>query len=151
MTRQITQLDQDIMAWQQANETLTAAKNKELELRNRVFAEAFPNAVVGTNTFDLGAKYELKGVRKLNYNLANGNDETANALDEIEKLGNEGPFIAERLVTWKPSLSVSEYKALQVDGPNPNPLHVKIKEIIDAVLTITDGTPTLEVKVPPKK
>lgn len=141
----ISQRDQDIMAWQEAEKALNAAKEKEMTLRTKVMAECFPNAEVGTNTLELGKGYKIKGVRKLNYNLANGQGETEAALDAISKLGNEGQFIAERLVGWTPKLSLTEYKKLEAT----NPTHAKIKELIDAVLTVTDGAPTLEV-VPPK-
>lgn len=147
MARQLTQLDHDIVAWQQADQELKALKAREMDLRKKVMASAFPQATVGTNTFDLGQGYELKGVRKLNYSLTNGDNQTADALDAIEKLGNEGAFIADRLVKWKPELSITEYKALDA----ANPTHVKIKGLIDAVLTITDGSPELNVKEPKNK
>jgi hypothetical protein len=136
--------DADIVAWQEAERVLNAAKEREMTLRTKVMTTCFPNAEVGTNTLELGKGYKLKGVRKLNYNLANGQGETEAALDAISKLGNEGQFIAERLVGWTPKLSLTEYKKLE----DTNPTHKRIKELIDAVLTVTDGAPTLEVVVP---
>lgn len=143
-----TKLSMDIVAWQEAAALAARAKARELELRNAVFGQAFPNAIVGTNNFDLGRGYVLKGVRKLNYTLSSANDSAATqeALDAIEKLGNEGSFLVDRLVKWKPELSVSEYKKLD---PEHNSTHRKIKELIDNALTITDATPTLEVANPP--
>ena len=137
--------DSDIVAWQEAERALNAAKEKEMALRTKVFGTCFPDAEVGTNTLELGKGYKLKGVRKLNYNLANGQGETEAALDQIAALGNEGAFIAERLVGWTPKLSLTEYKKLE---PKNNPTHKRIKELIDAVLTVTDGAPTLEVVTP---
>lgn len=137
--------DNEILAWQEASKVLEAAKTREMELRKAVMARNFPNANVGTNNLELGMGYKLKAVRKLNYNLANGEGETDKACDEIAKLGNEGQFLAERLVGWTPKLSLTEYNKLEAS----NPTHAKIKAIIDAVLTVTDGAPTLEV-VPPK-
>lgn len=137
--------DNEILAWQEAAKLLVTAKLREMELRKAVMARNFPKAEVGTNNLELGMGYKLKAVRKLNYNLANGEGETEAALDQISQLGNEGQFIAERLVGWTPKLSLTEYNKLEAS----NPTHVKIKAIIDAVLTVTDGAPTLEV-VPPK-
>lgn len=145
MTNPNLQRDNNILAWQNAAKQLDAIKTLEMELRNKVFGDNFPDANVGTNNLDLGMGYKLKGVRKLNYNLANGEGQTEKALDEISKLGNEGVFIAERLVGWTPKLSLTEYNKLE----GSNPTHKRIKAIIDSVLTITDGAPTLEV-VPPK-
>lgn len=148
ITMDLNERDKLIIDWQEADEKRIKALAAELELRNKCFAFLFPNAEVGTNTYELGKGYEVKGVRKLNYNLANGQGQTEAALDEIAKLGNEGQFIAERLVGWTPKLSLYEYKKLE---PDNNPTHKRIKEIIDGVLTITDGTPTLEVKKPKAK
>ena len=115
--------------------------------KREVMAACFPEAEVGTNTLELGRGYKLKGVRKLNHNLANGEGQLDAVLDSITKMGNEGTFIAERLVGWTPKLSISEYKKLE----GSDPIHKKIKDAIDGVLTITDGTPTLEVIVPKSK
>lgn len=142
-----TQRDKLIVSWQQADAALAAAKEREMTLRSQVMTTCFPDAEVGTNNLELGKGYKLKGVRKLNYNLANGAGETEAALDAITKLGNEGQFIAERLVGWTPKLSLTEYKKLE----ETNPTHKKIKDIIDAVLTVTDGAPTLEVVEPKAK
>lgn len=136
--------DRLILDWQEAEKALALAKAKEIELRNKVMATCFPAAEVGTNTLDLGKGYKLKGVRKLNYSLANGEGQTDAALDAIAAIGNEGVFIAEDLVGWTPKLSLTRYNKLEAS----NPTHMKIKAVIDSVLTVNDGTPTLEVVVP---
>jgi len=121
---------------------------QEMELRREIMATAFPAAKEGVNNHDLGHGYTLKGTRKVEYSLSNTDDSgwlTDAAVEAIEKLGEDGPFIAERLVTWKPSLSVKEYKAL---SPT-NPIHIRIRELIDTALTIKDGAPTIEI-TPPK-
>jgi hypothetical protein len=136
-----------IVEWQKAEAARAAAVAREMELRKQVYATCFPNPEMGTNNLELGKGYKLKAVRKLNYNLANGEGQTEAALDQIEKLGNEGKFIAERLVGWKPSLSLSEYNKLEAS----NPTHQKIKAIINSVLTTTEASPSLEVVVPKAK
>ena len=144
-----TQFDLDIMAWQKAKDALATAAETEAALRRKVYAEGFPEPKEGVNNLDLGGGYTLKATRKINYNLKETKEgaETSAALDAIEHIGNEGEFIAQRIVTWKPSLSVSEYKKLDVT----NPTHKKIKDIIDGVLTTSDGMPTLEVVYPKAK
>lgn len=144
-------LDNKIVEWQRLKQHIaihvTPLVGQEMALRKELMAMAFPTAVEGTNNFDLGHGYTLKGVKKLTYDLNNKADAgypTDKAYDEIVALGNEGAFLAERLIVYKPELSVSEYKKLD---PN-NPTHVQIKAIIDEVLTIKDASPTLEVATP---
>lgn len=139
--------DNLIVSWQTAKSQLDAAVELERNLRKQVFEVCFPEAKEGTNNLDLGMGYKLKGVKKLNYNLVNGEGETETVLDQIANLGNEGHFIAERLVGWKPALSLSEYKKLEAN----NPTHAKIKNMIDSVITITEGLPTVEVVEPKAK
>lgn len=137
--------DELIMQWQAAANALANAKELEMNLRNQVVAECFPNATVGVNNLELGMGYKLKATRKLNYNV--NNEGVDAALDDIAKIGNDGAFIAERLVSFKPTLSVSEYKKLDAT----NPTHKRIKDRIDEVLTTSDGAPTLELVEPKKK
>lgn len=140
------ELSHKILLWQNKAAELERVKAEELVLRNEVTKMAFPNAVEGTNSLDLGKGYIFKAVVKYNYNLSeskqprNGGEPwaTTKALNKIEALGNEGKFLAERLVTWKPELSIKEYRDLDE----------KYKTIIDTVLTITPGTPALEIVTP---
>lgn len=150
MTTITPSLQQLILNWENAKKTLESVKLTEMDLRKQVVAAMFPDPRVGVNNVDLGRGYTLKYTRSLEYGLDKSDDatHTEEAADLIEALGNEGKFLADRLIKWEPKLSVSEYKALVTTGPNPNPTHVKIKDIIDKVLTIKDGSPKLEVAVP---
>lgn len=133
--------DQLIMTWQAAKAAADKAVAVERELRAKIKAELFPDAKPeGTTNLELGMGYKLKLVTKRNYNLAS-NDKVDEALEAIGKLGNEGTFIAERLVTWHPRLALSEYR----EAPD------NVKAIIDGVLTVTDGTPTVELIEPKAK
>jgi hypothetical protein len=132
--------DELIMKWEASRKALEAAKASELELRNAVKTVCFPDALEGTSRIELGNGYELKCVAKLNYTLAD-NDKVEAALDRLEKTGNEGAFLAPRLVNWKPSLSLSEYRDL---AP-------QYKAIIDDVLTVKPGTPTIDIVEPKGK
>jgi hypothetical protein len=127
------------MEWTAAKAELDRAKAHELECRHALCGQVFPNAPSeGTTTVDLGAGYKLKLVTKFNYNLSA--NETDTALDAIAASGNAGAFTADRLVTWKPSLSIREYRGL-------SPAH---RALIDEALTITEAAPALEL-IEPKK
>ena len=137
--------DAKILAWEAAVKELAAAKDAEAALRKEVLAEAFafdPEALrEGTENFELGNGYKLKAVFKISRNLNNENEAVDKVLSKIEKTGPEGAFIAERLVKWKPELSVSEYKKLPE----------KFKKLFDEVVTSKEAMPALELVVPKSK
>ena len=132
-----------INEWREAQAVLAKAKETELRLRNEILTGAFGFDGVtlreGTENYELLHGFKLKAVFKANYKLDNTADAVDRALTRIEKAGPEGQFVASRLVKWEPKLSVSEYRKLEP----------KYQKIIDDVLTITEGTPSLEI-VPPK-
>lgn len=134
-----------ILQWQEATKALAAAKEAESALRAEVLKNAFafnPEALrEGTENFELGAGYKLKAVFKINRSFVGGQEAVEKALQKIEKTGPEGEFIAERLVKWKPELSVSEYKKLPE----------KFKKMIDEVVTSKEATPSLELVAPKSK
>ena len=137
--------DAKILAWEAAVKTLAAAKDAEAALRKEVLAEAFafdPEALrEGTENFELGNGYKLKAVFKISRNLNNENEAVDKVLSKIEKTGPEGAFIAERLVKWKPELSVTEYKKLPE----------KFKKLFDEVVTSKEAMPSLELVAPKSK
>lgn len=137
--------DAKILAWEQAVKALAAAKDAEAALRKEVLTEAFafdPEALrEGTENFELGNGYKLKAVFKISRNLNNENEAVDKVLSKIEKTGPEGAFIAERLVKWKPELSVSEYKKLPE----------KFKKLFDEVVTSKEAMPSLELVAPKSK
>ena len=137
--------DAKILAWEQAVKALAAAKDAEAALRKEVLAEAFafdPEALrEGTENFELGNGYKLKAVFKISRNLNNENEAVDKVLVKIEKTGPEGVFIAERLVKWKPELSLTEYKKLPE----------KFKKLFDEVVISKEATPTLELVAPKSK
>ena len=137
--------DAKILAWEAAVKALAAAKDAEAALRKEVLAEAFafdPEALrEETENFELGNGYKLKAVFKISRNLNNENEAVDKVLSKIEKTGPEGAFIAERLVKWKPELSVSEYKKLPE----------KFKKLFDEVVTSKEVMPALELVAPKSK
>jgi hypothetical protein len=135
-----------IKAWRDAKAAAASAVIAERNLRAEMVALCFPEAKIGTNNLDIGQGYKLKYVKSLNYKLDTGDvdavtglSNTDRALDTIRSTGNEGAFIADRLVKWKPELSLTEYKALSDT----------FKKIINTVVTTSDASPEVEM-VPPK-
>lgn len=128
-------------AWKTANDKARAAVMIERDLRLQVI-EAFSTETnemaSGIENIDIGYGFDLKIQHKLDYKLDNANDCEAldKALDAIETSMEGGKIIAERLVKWKPELSVSEYKLLGNEQ----------RAMIDKVLTIKPASKSLEIK-----
>jgi hypothetical protein len=126
----MTDQEKIIGDWNAAKHRLDKAKKEESELRLKV-AELFPNEKEsGTETIDLANDWKLKQVIKLNYTLDKA--ATPAALEQIDNV------TADRLVTWSPKLSTAEYKRLTPEQ----------KAIIDEVLTIKPGAPTITLVAP---
>jgi hypothetical protein len=130
--------------WEQAKLTLEAAKNSEMEIRKAVGAYVFPTPKEGVNNHELGGGYVLKMGHKLNYKLSGDNDAIEAVEDKCVALGNEGQFLAERIIVWKADFSKSEYNKLD----EALPTHKAVKDLIDGILEITTGSPSLEIKEP---
>ena len=134
--------DTKILQWIESANKLSDAKAVELTLRNEVISINFKDhKESGTENVELGNGYKLKAVFKVNYSLNNTYDAVDKALSKLEKAGTEGAFITERLVKWKPELSIYEY----------NKLDTKFKKIIDEVIKTSPGTPSLELVEPKSK
>lgn len=141
--------DELLVRHQELKSKLEKAKEAEMELRKYIVARAFPDAKEGTNTLDLGNGYKLKAGVKFNYKLDPDPDKVQAALDRIAKMGNEGSFIADRLVTWSADFKLTEYRKLEAEDATEQ--QKAMKKEIDSVLTITDAAPTLEIKEPKEK
>lgn len=139
-----------LMLWQQAKDILAKAKEDEMEIRKTAVKIYVPTPTEGTNTVELGNGYELKAGIKFNYRLAE-NDIVESCLDRIAAIGNEGKFIADRLVSWTPSFLITEYRVLQEEKEKGNPTAIQILNIVSEMLTITDAAPSLDIKEPKKK
>jgi ADP-dependent phosphofructokinase/glucokinase len=137
-----------LLQWEDAKATLEFAKAEEMRLRKEVvdlFADE--SKLKGTENVELEDGAKLKIVKKLNYKLDSDIEKVETALDKIEALGAEGKFIADRLVKWTADLSVSEYNKLDELGEDG----AKYKAIIDEVLEIKSGAPTVELVEPKTK
>jgi hypothetical protein len=136
--------DRAVIEWREADQQLAAAKANELTKRNAAIALCFPTVAEGVNRFPLGNGYALKCEGRLNYKLDSDTAKVDAVLDRIEKAGNEGPFLASRLIKWKPELSTGEYKKLDPNAPE----HATIKALVNTILTITPGLPGLTLEEP---
>lgn len=144
--------DKLLSAWIVAKDQLVTIKEQEMELRKQVQAILFPNPKKGTQRYELGSGYKVKLVHKINYKLGdkdridpdNGNkisiaDQVETVMNEIEKCGNEGKFIVERLIKTSYDLSISEYEKLENN---------EIKKLVDSILITSDAAPSLELEIP---
>lgn len=139
-----------LLLWNGKKAAIETAKAEEMELRKYIVGREFPKKQEGTQRKELGNGYELKAVVKYNYSLAD-NDTVENTLEKLSKLGNSGSAISERLVSWKPNFLLGEFRQLQEDKEKGSKFASDALNIISEMLTITEGSPTLEIVAPKKK
>lgn len=113
--------------WQSLGPKIKQLQARERELRNLLFEGTFPNPKEGTNTYNLPDGRIIKGTYKLSRSV----DEAA--LPAVLEQLPEG--LGDRLVQFKPSLVLSEYRKLPDDQ----------RKIFDQALITKPGSPTLEV------
>lgn len=142
--------DEVLMQWNTAQTTLSIAKEREMSWRKYVVKRAFPNKQEGTNTVELGNGYSLKAKVSFNYKLAS-NDIVEKTLDAIAKIGNEGSFISERLVSWSPSFLLTEYRELQRQAESGNDTAQQILSLIGNMLIVDEAAPTVSIVAPKVK
>lgn len=137
--------DKLLTDWQAASNGLDAIKKREMVLRKEILSFCFdPKKTKGVEYHDLGNGWKLKADKKINYGWIKLNEKEINrqavyqALIDIEKLSPEGKLVAERLVSWKPDLSLSQYKLL-----NDNEA-----AIINKVIVTKPGSPELSIVEP---
>ena len=126
--------------WHAMKVQLDHVKKIEAELRQSVISARFGDAEKGTHRHNLDNDNDLKVEVKLSYSLDKDNEKVEDMLDVLAKSGNEGSFVADRIVKWKPELAVSEY----------NKLSEQHRNIVDTVLTIKPAAPSLDI-VPKSK
>jgi hypothetical protein len=145
-------MDRDtlLMEHQKLKDDIDKLKEKEMELRKYIVDRCFPNKQEGTNTLALGAGYELKAGVKFNYKLAE-NKIVETCLDKISAIGNQGAFVADRLVSWSPSFLLTEYRNLQEQAKEGDKSAIEILKICSEMLTIDEAAPTLAIKEPKGK
>lgn len=119
-----------------AKEAIADERQKRLDLITLFSAHADPNDLhASMENVDLPNGEMLKIQHKVDYKLGNA-DEVVKQLNLIEQSQEGGNVIAERLVVWKPEISVTNYKLL-------NPIQ---KALIDKVLTVKAASKSIEIK-----
>lgn len=146
-------IDKDgmLMLHQRIKEKLDHFKALEMEYRKVCAKILVEKPKEGMNTVELGNGYQAKVGIKYNYKLDSSNDKVWEGLEKIEKIGNQGKFIAERLVSWTPSFLLSEYRKLQEEAQDGSQEAKQMLEAINEFMTITEAAPTLEIKEPKAK
>lgn len=113
--------------------SLKMVTEPEMTARKDCMAAAFANPKEGTNTLELGNGWKLKGVRKIDRKL------NEDALPVVKEALAKSGVLVDRLIEYKPSLSITEYRELTAEQV----------AILNEALTEKDGAPSLEL-VPPK-
>jgi hypothetical protein len=126
----------ELAAWEKAKAALEHAKADELEKRLAVVAKHFPDHESGTATAELADGRKLKC--EIGTEYAVDKEKVAGALDKLRATGNEGTFLADRVIGFSPRLMVGEYKRLE-------PVY---RRIIDKVITQKATTPSLKIEAP---
>lgn len=122
--------------WFNASELLSTAKANELRLRNELVATFFPDGLQkGINKFPMDDGFVMKATGVFNYKV----DEAA-APAVIKTIKERFKFDAKDCIRTKLELAQGEYNKLPDD----------VKKVFDEALTITPGTPQLEI-VKPKR
>lgn len=141
-----------LMLWDRSKKQLDYWKEKEIELRKIVAQVLVPAKTEGTVNVELGNDYKAKVNHKYNYKLKEDNDTVWATLDKISKIGNEGKFIADRLVSWHPSFLKTEYTTLQEEADKGSEQAKVILTIVNnELLTITEAAPELKIIEPKVK
>jgi|SRR5882757_10179298 len=140
-----------LMLWKDWESKLKEAKELEMDYRKICVAFLVSVKTEGTTNIELGSGYIAKAVTKFNYKLKE-NDAVDSALDKISKVGNQGVFIAERLVSWTPNFLKTEYTTLQEEAEKGSADAKAILKIVEnEMLTISDAAPTLTINEPKVK
>lgn len=120
--------------WVEAAEKLSVMKDKEMNLRQMLFAGAFPNPKEGTNKHLLPDGRTVKGAYRINRKI----DEAALPAS-LAALRANGVANVDAIVRMKPELAKREWDSLSDEN----------KLVFSAAIIATPGSPTLEI-VPAK-
>ena len=117
-----------LVNWYQAQQTLAAAKKTELALRKQVVEEYFPELDEGANTCEIDGDATLTATLPYNYSV---DVDTLDAgLEHIPATKQE------KLITWKPSMSIAVYRKLTKKARNG---------FTAECVTVKPGTPSLKI------
>lgn len=142
MTRE--QIDALLGQWHDAKRTLDAAKEAEMSLRQTIVKESGmfdAGNVSGTETYNLGGGWKVKAVKKQNYKIENKEGEAFAVLQSLSDMAGEDQdlqAIVRELFSFDANLRKTQFDKLR--GPE--------RKLVEDILTITDGAPSLELIAP---
>lgn len=124
----------DLFLWYEMQEQLKKLKAGEMLLRKKIFDFYFADPKEGVNSYAMPDAYVLKGTYVINREVDPGGFE---ALRPTLEKANVSP---DKLVVFKPSLVVKEYRTLTAEE----------QKMFDQCLIIKPGAPSLEIVKPAK-
>ena len=136
---------EDLKNWYELQAELTRVKAAEAMLRSRIYKHFFPQAAAGedgtegTNTVDLndGTGAVIKAQRKVERKVLEPELDAYKAA--LKEEGSNLPKLPlNKLLKYKPELSVSEYRKLTAEE----------QKVCDTFLNIKDGSPQVEITIP---
>lgn len=126
---------EELDEWYKMAQQLKKLRASEILLRKAIFGKCFLSPKEGTNNYKLADDFVLKGVYSLERNV----DEAL--LDERLTVMREAGIDTDALFVYKPRLAKSEYNTLTAEQ----------QHLVDQVLIIKPGSPSLEIAKPKKK
>jgi hypothetical protein len=127
-----------VLQWAEAARELADVKVREIGLRLQVVAACFADDLErGTQRQDLGQGYGLKA--EVPDNVKIDGVKVLEGLKQLRAEGDAGELLADRLVKFKPELRIGEWFKLSDER----------RAYFADSITITTGTPALELTKPP--
>ncbi len=147
----------DLASWYQKSAALKDLRAEEMELRNKVIQYFFPNGLKeGTNDCEMpeGWKLKVTGVITRKVNVETIPAITQELMQAQEHLPEEEQVDISEFIKYKPELSITPYRKLiesiKITSGATQDHYKKLLSIFDQVLTITDGSPQVELTEPKK-
>lgn len=128
----VTVTQEEFNEWYDLKLKLESLKERESELRKKIFSAYFTEAHEGTNKLELQGGYTLNGKRVINRTIDKG--AMVSLTPELQAAG----IRLDDIVEWKPSLKLSVYRKLSEEQT----------KLFDQILVIKDGMPGLEIVAP---
>lgn len=129
------ELSDKLQEYLRVNKEAGILADKAKKLRLEIAKLAFPNPREGSNTLALGNGYKLKVEHKINRRI------DVAALTMFKDTFEGADIKVDDLVRYKPELTVGNFKKLSEEK----------QRIFGQCLTITEGTPTVELVEPKAK
>lgn len=122
----------DLTKWYELQKELAIVKDAEMKLRNKIFKGLFTDPREGVNKHPLAEGWILKADHKIDRKVEEA------LLSTLTPALREKGINPDSLVKWKPELVTAEYRKLTEEE----------MKLFDQVLTITPGTPSMEIVLP---